>query len=100
MKPTTVYPPVPASFRDVPWEQRIEGFLCIGRVSPEKELDRVFDILSIVRQRRPDITLRIVGSLGRDAYSRRIVRRIAKESSWITLEENLSRAQLIDLMPA
>src|SRR3954470_11962361 len=40
---TTLYPPVPGEFPAVPWAEREDGFVCIGRFSPEKELEKVID---------------------------------------------------------
>ena len=36
----TLYPPIAGTFPAVPWECREDGFVCIGRISPEKRLDR------------------------------------------------------------
>src|SRR5204863_4744543 len=85
----TVYPPVTAEFPDVPWEARQPGFVCIGRISPEKELDRVIDIVSGVRRQVPDVTLHIVGTPDDKHYHRRIAARA--RAAGFTLHENLSR---------
>jgi glycosyltransferase involved in cell wall biosynthesis len=97
--PVTLYPPVHATFADVPWAERSDRFLCTGRISPEKQIDRVIDILKLVRKVRPDITLQLVGTFGRDRYSRHIARRVTAERSWISTQTNLSRAALLELIP-
>ena len=42
-------------------------FLAVGRISPEKEYERVMAILARVREHVPDITLTIVGTWDRHA---------------------------------
>jgi glycosyltransferase involved in cell wall biosynthesis len=95
----TLYPPVHSSFADVPWPERSDCFLCVGRISPEKQIDRVIDILTLVRKVRPDVTLQLIGTFGRDSYSRHIARRVAAEAAWISSQENLTRTELLDLLP-
>ena len=92
----TVYPPVTAEFPDVPWESRAPGFVCIGRINPAKELDRVIDIVSGVRRHVPEVTLHIIGTREDERYHRRIARR-AREAGF-TLRENLSRAELAEVV--
>ena len=45
MPARTVYPPVPGTFPDIPWERREDGFVCIGRFDPGKRLEFVADVL-------------------------------------------------------
>jgi glycosyltransferase involved in cell wall biosynthesis len=96
--PRTIYPPVTATFPDVPWESREDAFVCIGRIAPEKELERVIDILTRVRLRFPAVQLHIVGTPGLRSYYRRI-RSIAERTPWISLHENLSREELVAFVP-
>jgi len=95
----TLYPPVPALFPNVPWQARRDGFLCIGRFAPEKELDRVIDILARVRAEVPDVTLCLVGTPGPADYYQHIKERARASGEWITVKENLSRADLLALIP-
>jgi glycosyltransferase involved in cell wall biosynthesis len=95
----TLYPPVTTSFAEVPWDQRENAFLCIGRLSPEKELERIIDILAAVRRRGHDVTLQLVGSRGPAAYQRRIRRRVEREGPWVRLEEDMPRDQLLRRIP-
>jgi glycosyltransferase involved in cell wall biosynthesis len=59
---TTLYPPVPGVFPDMPWAERENGFVCISRISPEKELDKIIDILAAVRAQGWPIHLHIIGT--------------------------------------
>lgn len=46
----TLYPPVDGSAGELPWEQREEAFLCIGRIAPEKRVERVVEIVARLRR--------------------------------------------------
>jgi glycosyltransferase involved in cell wall biosynthesis len=98
MPTRTLYPPVAGDFPSVPWAMRANGFVCMGRISPEKELDRVIDIVAGVRRACPDVRLHLVGTAGPRRYYRRVVRRVEANAGWITLHENLSRAELTRLV--
>ena len=93
-----LYPPVFGTFPEVAWEARDRTFLCVGRIAPDKELDRVIDILARVRAARPEVRLRIVGT-PEGEYAARIAARVRAEGAgWITLESGLSRDALTRLM--
>lgn len=95
----TVYPPVAGDFPDVPWDARELSFVAVGRLSPEKDYDRIFDILGAVRRRHPEVRLHIVGTREKGlAYSQRVLARAAGEQSWVTVHEDISRAELVALM--
>jgi glycosyltransferase involved in cell wall biosynthesis len=84
-----VNPPAAGTFPVVPWNERENGFLCIGRLSPEKEIERVIDIVGRVRARQPDAHLHIVGSDDHASYARR-VRELARGAGpWVTVEGTL-----------
>ncbi|MCI0453956.1 MAG: hypothetical protein L0Y68_03040, partial [Candidatus Dadabacteria bacterium] len=44
IEPTTVYPPVPGDFAEMPWEKKENGFVCVGRISPGKRFETVIEI--------------------------------------------------------
>jgi glycosyltransferase involved in cell wall biosynthesis len=96
----TLYPPVVDPAPPVPWEQRRNGFLAVGRISPEKEYERVMKILARVRLHAPDLTLTIVGTS--DRHSRRYMRSLTSlaESlgTWIQFRDNTTRDELRALM--
>jgi glycosyltransferase involved in cell wall biosynthesis len=98
----TVYPPIAGEFAAVPWPERENGFVCIGRFSPEKELDKVINVVAALRTRGHETHLHLVG--GRDAkvssYYRHILRRVAENASWLFLHEDISRADLTALIAA
>ncbi len=49
----TLYPPVVDPGPGLEWGERHNGFLAVGRISPEKDYERVMRILSRVRDRCP-----------------------------------------------
>jgi glycosyltransferase involved in cell wall biosynthesis len=96
----TLYPPVVDPAPGLPWTDRRRGFLAIGRISPEKEYERVMHILARVRERAPEITLTIVGTW--DRHSRRYFETLtalaARLGSWIEFRHNLTRDEVRQLM--
>ena len=92
----TLYPPVTGEFPAVPWEFREPGFVCIGRISPEKNLERVIDIVEGVRRHMPGVTLHIVGTPDDRAYFARVAARAS--AAGFAIHQNLSRAALTDLL--
>ena len=93
-----LHPPILDDFPDVPWAERESGFVCIGRIAPEKELEKIIDILASVRDRGHEAHLHIIGTSAHNRYYREILRRVRANASWISLDENLSRDQLVRLV--
>lgn len=96
----TLYPPVADPVRPPAWDERARAFLCVGRIAPEKELEKVVRIVARLRQARPELRLRLVGAPSRAhaAYHRRIRRLVAAHADWLSLEEGAGRARLGALM--
>jgi glycosyltransferase involved in cell wall biosynthesis len=86
----TVYPPVTDESPDVPWEAKENGFVCMGRIIPEKQVERTVDILHKVRDGGLNIHLHIVGR----AIDRRYVERLKdfcrERGGWACVENDLS----------
>jgi glycosyltransferase involved in cell wall biosynthesis len=93
-----LYPPVPGEFPAVPWEERADGFVCIGRLSPEKRLLEIIEILAAVRRNRPTITLDVVGAPDDHAYGRRLEARARAHGSWVQLHRDIPRDALVSLV--
>jgi glycosyltransferase involved in cell wall biosynthesis len=96
----TLYPPVVDPAPGVPWPERRNGFLAVGRISPEKEYERVMRILARVRERVPDLTLTIVGTWDRHSqrYFRSLTTLASSLGSWISFRDNVSRDEIRGLM--
>jgi glycosyltransferase involved in cell wall biosynthesis len=94
----TLYPPITGTLPAVPWEHREDGFVCIGRISPEKRIEQIIDILSKVRGNGLAPHLHIVGTPGDDAYVAFIRDCVDANRSWVTMHENLPREELAQLV--
>ncbi|MDA8035532.1 MAG: hypothetical protein M0T71_15445, partial [Actinomycetota bacterium] len=50
VRPVVLHPPAVCRGGGQPWDERENGFLCLGRIAPEKEIERVIAILDRVRE--------------------------------------------------
>ena len=98
----TLYPPVVDPAPGVPWAERTNGFLALGRLSPEKEYERVMKILAGVREHVPDLTLTIVGTWDRHGrrYRDRLLALARTLGPWIEFRHDASRDEVRALMAA
>jgi glycosyltransferase involved in cell wall biosynthesis len=98
----TLYPPVVEPALGLPWAERRHGFLAVGRLSPEKEYERVMRILARVRERVPEITLTIIGTSDRHTQRYFASLKSLGESlgPWIQFRDNLSRDEVRGMMAA
>lgn len=96
----TLYPPITGGFPEVPWSERENGFVCIGRFSPEKDLDKIINILAAVKVSRPETHLHLIGAreARANSYYSHVRRRVAENASWISLHENMSRTEMAQLI--
>lgn len=84
---TVVYLPVaPFSVNPKPWEEREDGFVLISRLHPEKNIDKVIEILQEVRGGGRTVHLHLIGSRHDKEYSQYIQEMIEKNSDWIFYE--------------
>jgi glycosyltransferase involved in cell wall biosynthesis len=96
--PVVLYPPVIDPGEGLPWPDRDDVFLCIGRFTPSKRIGLAIAIVRAVRATsRPHARLLIVGSPVDDQYTSTL-RRLAAGEPWIEFHEDLSRAALNTLM--
>lgn len=95
----TVYPPVVTDeFDPLPWDDREDGFVCLGRVSPVKNVERNVEIVDRLRERGHDVHLHVVGpATPGDAYADRIAA-LAATRPHVVLEGAVSRERLVELV--
>jgi glycosyltransferase involved in cell wall biosynthesis len=98
VEPRTLYPPVTGRFPDVPWDTRHDEFVCAGRISPEKELDTVIDIVAAVRRKHPHVRLRLIGTRDHWWYTRRVLARAARHADWISVHLDATHVEVRRLM--
>jgi glycosyltransferase involved in cell wall biosynthesis len=96
----TLYPPVSDPAPPEPWKERRAGFLAIGRISPEKDYERIMRILARVRVSNPNLTLTIIGTADRHVagYYGRLRADAALLGSWIEFREDVARDEIAALM--
>lgn len=98
-RPVVLYPPVIDPGPGLPWDQRDDVFLCIGRFHGSKRIEMA---ISIVRRIRADALanarLIIVGSPVDTDYASRIHAIAGRAGAWIEFREDISRADLNRLM--
>lgn len=96
----TLYPPVVEPAPGLAWNERLLGFLAIGRISPEKEIERVMRILGRVRSHYPEVTLTIVGTSDRHSrrYKQQLLEQAGELGPWIEFKDNASRDDVRHLM--
>lgn len=98
--PRTLYPPVADPGPGRPWAERAPHFLAIGRISPEKQFERVMRILARVRATAPNVRLTIVGTHDRHTarYCQRLQSQARSLGDWIQFRDNVSRDELRQMM--
>lgn len=92
VKTRIAYPPVVGNFPSVPYENREQGFICIGRIVPERRIDMIIKILEKVRQKGHDVHLHILGSIENNDYGRNLLELFKENQEWV-FPEGLSEEQ-------
>jgi glycosyltransferase involved in cell wall biosynthesis len=92
-----VYPPVAGDFPRVPWGEREDGFVAMGRLVPEKGFDLLIAILAEVRKSRP-VHLHLVGRRVRTAYTRRLEALGRRHGDWVHFEGEMYGAAKADFL--
>jgi len=92
-----VYPPVLDDFIKVEFFKKNDDFVCIGRVSPVKEIKKIIEIIRLVRAMGYNVNLHIIGSIGNDPYCREVVA-MQKGNPWISLDGRVSREKLVSII--
>ncbi|SFM80585.1 glycosyltransferase family 4 protein [Thermodesulforhabdus norvegica] len=98
VEPIVVYPPVSMEYPRIPWEEREDGFVCIGRIAPSKRIDMIIRILKRVRELGWNIHLHVVGERWDINYAKKIEKMAKENASWVFLEGRLERERLANLV--
>jgi len=97
--PEVVYPPVATgTFDPLPWNQRENGIVTVGRISPDKQTLKVCKISERLRDAGNEIHLHIVGPKGDDPEYVESIQKYENENDWITLEGRVERKELVKLL--
>ena len=92
-----LYPPVATCPVPVSLDGRENGFVCLGRLVPEKKIEQIVRIVAQVRQLGHDVHLHIVGGLDGSPYCQRL-QDLCRGLEWVRLEGLLSDVQKWELM--
>jgi glycosyltransferase involved in cell wall biosynthesis len=99
VEPQIVFPPVAGNFAPQPWATRHHRIVCLGRITPEKELPRVIEIVRRVRAQGLELPLLVIGPWDCSAAYVRTLRRLFEmHQDWITPRHNVGRAELVRLL--
>lgn len=96
--PRTVFPPIDVrEFEPLPWADRDNGFVCVGRLSPGKNILRNIEIIDGARERGHDVHLHLIGPKSGTSYFNKI-KRATDERSYVSLEGAVSRQKLVEMI--
>lgn len=98
--PEVVYPPINTNeFESVTrsWKEREKGFICIGRVKPQKNILRNIEIVSQLRKKGFDVHLHIIGPISDNNYGES-VRKAATDQEGVFLEGRVRRDRLVNFI--
>jgi len=93
-----VYLPVWTEFPQIPWDEKEQAFVMIGRIAPEKQVERTIAILEAVRQRGHSIRLHLCGQIEDDLYGQRIQELCNDRADWIVPEGRVSGAKKAEIL--
>ncbi len=82
-RPGVLHPPVPLPAAPVGTGRDPLGFVCLGRIVPEKEIERMVDILGRVRSLGFPVTFTIAGRFDGSSYARGIAALAERHRDWI-----------------
>ena len=81
-----LYPPVFDEFPKILFDAKEMGFVCIGRISPEKRIERIIEILREVRQREHKIHLHVIGATDETPYGKFVEDLCKAQGDWAIIE--------------
>lgn len=87
-----LYPPVPDHLHTIPYGEREKGFVCIGRIVPEKRIEAVIEVLGRVRERGHIVHLHVVGGAAGNSHYARVLKKhcLKHHLEWVSFEGRLS----------
>lgn len=96
--PGILHPPVALPSRRMVSDREPDAFVCLGRIVPEKEIERIVRILARVREAGFPVVLRLVGNFDESDYSRRLAASFAPHRDWIEMPGYLDHAEKQDFL--
>jgi glycosyltransferase involved in cell wall biosynthesis len=93
-----VYPPVAEIPGPLPWEERENGFLCVGRCVRTKRIHVMIEILERVRALGFDVHLHVVSSHAAPDYLAQLRPSLQAHAAWVHLEWDLPQERVFQLL--
>lgn len=90
LETATLYPPVFDQIPGRPWDEREPGFVCIGRIVPDKQIETLIRIVGELRIHFAGLHLHILGRVGDPNYARRLKALIKGKEEWVCWEGPVS----------
>lgn len=97
--PTVIHPPVPPLPAGLPWTERENRVVLLGRWSPEKRMELAVEIVGRARATGAgDLRLSLVGFWSNTPRLETITKRRRLSRPWVDWHENQPRASVADLL--
>jgi len=98
VQPEVIFPPISVSeFPDREWNTRENGFVTVGRITPDKSIMEIIRIIEGVRDRGHDVHLHIIGEKQNEKYYQQVVS-ATNDRDFVSIEGKVSRATLLELL--
>lgn len=98
VRPRVVYPPVDTTgFDSRPWTEREPGFVTIGRLAPNKNVEDAIEIVSNLHDRHPEVHLHLIGRATHPEYRDQILAEI-EQHDYVHYEGTVPRDKLLEFI--
>lgn len=97
-RPEVLNPPALGNFQRQPWQERTDRFVALGRISPEKRLIEIIDILQQVRQMGFPLQLDIVGHRDHPEDLIRLKERMKSAGDWVRMHIDVPRTTIDQML--
>ncbi|NHN58562.1 MULTISPECIES: glycosyltransferase [Halorussus] len=98
VNPRIIYPPVDTKgFVNRSWDTRENGFITLGRISREKNVLEIIEIIREIRTKGHDVHLHLVGPIPDTSYAMSVRKQVA-QNDFVFLEGALPRTELVDFI--
>ncbi|UPV76436.1 glycosyltransferase family 4 protein (plasmid) [Halorussus limi] len=95
-RPEVVHPPIDTrEFEDLPWSEREDGIVTVGRIERSKRIKELIRITEGVRERGRDLHLHVIGPTVDEEY-REEVEALASGRDYVELEGEVPREELVE----
>jgi glycosyltransferase involved in cell wall biosynthesis len=98
IKSSVIYPPVISKFSSIEWKDKESRFLYFGRISSEKQIEKIIEIIKIVRKDIVGLKLDIVGRKDDETYFNIIKNKCLENSDWCFLKDPVYGQEKLDFI--